>query len=127
MDVRELAVAEDAGIGVVTSEIFQQLVEGVLLGLGAGVGWMALLIKASLIDNAKGAPVVAFDMDALDGLWQEWDDVAIVPDVPMIGTLAVLLLAAVDQRFNAEGAVASVGYAVHDEILHNFKRFHYFR
>ena len=62
MDVREFTVAEDAGIGVVTSEIFQQLVEGVLLGLGAGVGWMALLIKASLIDNAKGAPVVAFDM-----------------------------------------------------------------
>ena len=108
MDVREFTVAEDAGIGVVTSEIFQQLVEGVLLGLGAGVGWMALLIKASLIDNAKGAPVVAFDMDALDGLWQEWDDVAIVPDVPMIGTLAVLLLAAVDQGFYAKRAVAAI-------------------
>ena len=39
-----------------------------LLGLSAGVGRMALLIEASLVDDAKGAPVVAFDMDALDAL-----------------------------------------------------------
>ena len=57
-------MTKDAGIGIVTGEIFQQLVEGVLLGLSAGVGRMALLIEASLIDNTKGAPVVAFDMDA---------------------------------------------------------------
>ena len=79
---RELAVTKDAGIGVVTGEIFQQLVEGVLLGLSAGVGRMALLIETSLIDDTKGAPVVAFDMDALDALRQEGDDVAIATDVP---------------------------------------------
>lgn len=54
-------MTEDASIGVVTGEIFQQLVEGVLLGLSAGIGRMTLFIEASLIDNAKGAPVVAFD------------------------------------------------------------------
>jgi hypothetical protein len=35
----------------------------VLLGLSAGIGRMTLFIEASLIDNAKGAPVVAFDMN----------------------------------------------------------------
>ena len=113
-------MTEDAGIGVVTGEIFYQLVEGVLLGLRAGVGRMALLIEASLIDDAKGAPVVAFDMDALDGLRQERDDTAIVADIVVIGYLAVFLLAAVDQGFDTEGSVAAAGHAVHDKILHEF-------
>ena len=42
--VRQLTVAEDAGIGVLGGEGLQQLVEGVLLGLGASVGRMAVLI-----------------------------------------------------------------------------------
>ena len=113
-------MTEDASIGVVTGEIFQQLVEGVLLGLSAGVSRMALLIETSLIDNAKGAPVVAFDMNALDTLRQEGDDVAIATDVPMVGYLAPLLLACVNQGFHAEGLVTAIGHAVHDEILHNF-------
>jgi hypothetical protein len=117
---RELAVTEDAGIGVVMGEIFQQFVEGVLLGLSAGVSRMALLIEASLIDDTKGAPVVAFDMDALDALRQEGDDVAVASYVPVVGYLAPLLLAGVNQRFHAEGLVAAVSHAVHDEILHNF-------
>jgi hypothetical protein len=117
---RELAVTKDASIGVVTGEIFQQLVEGVLLGLSAGVGRMALLIETSLVDDTKGAPVVAFDMDALDALRQEGDDVAVASYVPVVGYLAPLLLACINQGLHAEGAVAAVSYAVHDEILHNF-------
>ena len=113
-------MTKDASIGVVTGEIFQQLVEGVLLDLSTGVGRMAELIEASLVDDAKGAPVVAFHMDALDRLRQERDDTAIVADIVVIGHLAVFLLAAVDQGFHAEGAVAAVADAVDDEILHNF-------
>ena len=117
---RELTVTEDAGIRVVGSEGPQELVESMLLGLGAGVGRMAVLVKASLIDDAKGTPVVAFDMDALDALRQERDDTAIVADIVVVGHLAVFLLAAVDQGFHAEGTVAAVADAVHDEILHEF-------
>jgi hypothetical protein len=117
---RELAVTEDAGIGVVTGEIFQQLVEGVLLGLSAGVGGLALLIEASLVDDAKGAPVVALYMDALDALREQGDDIAIASHVPVVRYLAPLLLAAVNQRFHAEGLVAGVADTMHDEILHDF-------
>ena len=108
VDAREFAMAEDASIRVVGCEGFQELVEGVLLGLGAGVCGMAMLIETSLVDDAKGAPVVAFYMDALDGLRQERDDTAIVADVVVVGHLAPLLLAAVDQGFDTEGAVAAV-------------------
>ena len=116
----ELTVTEDAGIRIVGSEGLQEIVECELLGLGTSVGWMAVLVKASLVDDAKGAPVVAFHMDALDALRQERDDTAIVADIVVVGHLTVFLLSAVDQGFHAEGAVAAAGHAVHDEILHNF-------
>ena len=120
MDARELAMAEDTSIRVVGSEGLQEFVESVLLGLGAGVCGMAMLIETSLVDDAKGTPVVAFDMDALDALREQGDDVAIASHVPVIGHLAPLLLSTVNQRFHAEGLVAGVSNAVHDEILHDF-------
>ncbi len=101
-------MTEDAGIRIVGSEGLQEIVESELLGLGAGIGRMAVLVKASLVDDAKGTPVVAFDMDALDRLRQERDDTAIVADIVVIGHLAVFLLAAVDQGFDTEGLVATV-------------------
>ena len=108
MDTRELTVTEDASIRVVGCEFLQQLIQGVLLGLGTGVGRMAVLVETSLIDDAKGAPVVAFYMDALDRLGQERDDTAIVTDIVVVGHLAVFLLSAVDQGFDTEGSVAAV-------------------
>ena len=116
----ELTVTEDAGIRIVGSEGLQEIVECELLGLGTSVGRMAVLVKASLVDDAKGAPVVAFDMDALDALRQERDDTAIVADIVVVGHLTVFLLSAVDQGFDTEGSVAAAGHAVHDEILHEF-------
>ena len=113
-------MTEDAGIRIVGSEGLQEIVESELLGLGAGIGRMAVLVKASLVDDAKGAPVVAFHMDALDALRQERDDTAIVADIVVIGHLAVFLLSAVDQGFDTEGSVAAAGHAVHDKILHEF-------
>ena len=110
-------MAEDASIRVVGCEGLQELVEGVLLGLDTGVGRMAMLIEASLVDDAKGTPVVAFDMDALDGLRQERDDTAIVADIVVVGALAILGLAAGNEVLNAEGLVARVGHAVDDEEL----------
>ena len=99
-------MAEDAGIGVLGGEGFQQLVEGVLLGLGASVGWMAVLIKTALVDYAQRTVVVMAGMDALDGLGQQRDDIAIATDIVVIGTLAIFGLAAGDEVLDTEGAVA---------------------
>ena len=66
--MRQFTVAEDAGSGILSCEFFQQLVERVLLGLSAGVGSFAVLIKTALIHDAQRTVVVVAGMDALDGL-----------------------------------------------------------
>ena len=96
-----------------------------LLGLSAGVGRMALLIETSLVDDAKGAPVVAFDMDALDALREQGNDTAVVADIVVVGALAILGLAAGNEVLNAEGLVARVGHTVDDEELDGLKWFHF--
>ena len=83
-----------------------------LLGFSAGVGRMAEFVEAAFIDNTEGTVVVVAGMDALDGLWQQGDDTAIVADIVVIRTLAILGLAAGNEVLNAEGHVAGVGHAV---------------
>ena len=119
-NMRQLTVPEYPGLRILRPQGLQQLIQGVLLGLGTGVGRMAVLVETSLIDDAKGTPVVTLHMDAMDALREQGDDVAIASHVPVIGHLTPLLLSTVNQRFHAEGAVAAVSHAVHDEILHDF-------
>ena len=48
--------------------------------------------------------VVVAGMNALDGFRQEWNDVAVGPDVVVVAALAVLCLTAGNQGFHAERA-----------------------
>ena len=113
-DVGELIVAEDAGVRIIISEILQQLIEGVFLGLGPGVAGSAVLVQATFVDNAEGTVVVMTGMNALDILRQERNDIAVETDVIVVAALAILGFAAGNQVFNAEGAVAFGGGAVND-------------
>ena len=61
--------------------------------------------------------VVAFGMDALDGLWQQGNDTAIVTDIIVIAALAVHGFATGYQQICAERLVAFIGHTVdHDEL-----------
>lgn len=51
-NMREFAVAEDAGFGVVLMEILEKLVEGTLLSLGAGVVSDAVFVETAFIDDS---------------------------------------------------------------------------
>ena len=123
-DMREFAMADDAGIRVLGSEFLQQLVKGVLLGFGASIGRLAVLIKTTFIDNAKRTVVVVTGMNALDGLWQQGNDVTIAADIIMVRTLAILGLATGNQVLDTERTVARVCHAVDDEELYGFQWLH---
>ena len=124
--MRQLTVAEDAGIGIVGNEVFQQLVEGVLLGVGTGVGSNALLIQSALIDDAQTTVVVVTGMDALDALGQQGDNISVTTDIVVIATLPIFGHASGNEVLHAEGTVAFVGHTVDDEQLHGvmFQWFH---
>ena len=114
-DVGELAVAEDAGVRIIISEILQQLIERVFLGHSTGVVSMAVLVQATFVDNAEGTVVVMTGVNALDVLWQERNDIAVETDVVVVAALAVLGFTTGNQVFNTERAVAFGGGAVYDQ------------
>lgn len=95
-----------------------------LLGLGASVGRLPFLIKTALIDNAQRTVVVVTGMDALDALGQQRNDIAIAADIVVIGTLAILGLAAGYQVLDTERAVAFCRRTVNDDELDRFQWFH---
>lgn len=77
-------MAHDAGLGVLGGEFLQQLVERVLLGLGAGVGGLAVLIESALIDNAQRTVVVVAGMYALHALGQHRNHVTIAAHIVVV-------------------------------------------
>ena len=62
MYVREVAVAYDAGLGVVAVEQLQELVERCLLLRGAGIVVFTLGIDAAFVTDAERTAVVASGM-----------------------------------------------------------------
>lgn len=117
-------MAEDTGVRVFLGEGLEQLEEGMLLSLGARIVSLAFLIQTSFIDDAKRTVVVVLGVSALDCFRKEGDDIATATDIVVIGALAVLGLAAGNQVFNAERAVALVGDTVHNQQRHTFQGLH---
>ena len=64
MDVGEVAMAEDAGIGMGFLQVAEQAQQSTFLGFGAGVGGMAVLIETAFVADAKRVPVVAYGVGA---------------------------------------------------------------
>ena len=87
--VGELVVAVDGGDGVLFHQVMHQLEEGEALGFGAGVGGVAVGIKATDISDANALGVVTWAMGTglFDGATREdaavgVDDIVIADVVP---------------------------------------------
>lgn len=63
-------------------------------------------------------------MDALDGLGQQGDDIAIAADIVMVRALAIFGLAAGDEVLDTEGAIALCRCTVNDEEFNGFQGLH---
>ena len=117
-------MAEDTSLRIIADEGFQQLIEGMFLGLSTCIGSLAVFIQASFIDYAKGTVVIAPGMDTLDRLRQQGDNSPVITDIVVVAALTVLGFAAGYQFLNAEGLVAPVGHTVNDEQFYRFQNFH---
>ena len=52
MDVGQVAVTEDPGIGVRGLQLFQQFQQGAFLPRGTGVGGVAVLVQTAFVAHA---------------------------------------------------------------------------
>ena len=64
VDVGEVAMAEDAGIGMGFLQAAEQAQQGTFLGFGARVGGMAMLVKAPFVADTERVLIVALGMGA---------------------------------------------------------------
>ena len=64
VDVGEVAMAEDAGIGVGLLQATEQAQQGAFLAGGAGVGGVAVLVQATFVADAERVLVVAYGVGA---------------------------------------------------------------
>ena len=64
VDVGEVAMAEDAGIGVGLLQATEQAQQGAFLAGRAGVGGVAVLVVATFVADAQWMAVVAYGMGA---------------------------------------------------------------
>ena len=117
-DMRQLTVAENAGLGILGSEFLQQFVERVLLGIGASIGSNAVLIQTTFIDDTEGTVVVVAGMYTLDALRQQGNDIAIAADVVVVRALTILGHSASNEVLHTEGTIAFISHAVDYQQLH---------
>ena len=116
--MRELAVTDDAGTGIVLMERLQQLKQGMLLSRRTGVDLAALWIQASFVADAERTAVVASGMNTSNGLGQDGNNVAIATDIVVVGGLTEAGFARSNQFLDRELAVAARSGAVDDEEFH---------
>lgn len=108
-------MAEDGSVGVVLLQGTKEGDEGGLLFLGAGVGFTALGIDASLIADADAVLVVMAGMGAGEVLMTGLVHLTIAGDVVVVGGEAKTGLVAGDELGDREGPVAARGATVNDD------------
>jgi hypothetical protein len=80
----EFAVAYDAGLGVVLSQLLQQFVESVALQFGAGVVCDAVLIESALVAHGYRTAVETAGVHTPHALWQYRHHRAVAPYIVVI-------------------------------------------
>ena len=114
--VAELVVAQDTGAGIVELELTQEVEEGTTLGVGAGVGRMAVFVQTALVADADTLVVPAGGMGAYLMHGAAGMDLTVAGDVEVIadaGEAAVQMGTA--QGFDGKRTVATGGAAMDDQ------------
>lgn len=113
-DIRQVAVAQDLGIGIIHAQAMQQFLHRHFLCQGTGVGGMAVRVESALIADTYGVGVVVAGMSPSDALRPAGIEGAVLGDVIVIadGVEAACLMTGF-QLFNSEVLVHSRGAAMH--------------
>ena len=117
VDAGEVAVAHDAGAGMLVPKAEQQLAQRLLLPVRAGVGGKAVAVETALVADAQRVAVVALGMGAGELLVACLVDVAVAGHVIVVAREAEPIGVAADELQHAEGLVAARGAAVDNDQI----------
>ena len=126
-DIRQVAVPQDLGIGIIYAQAMQQFLHRHFLCQGTGVGGMAVRVESALIADTYGVGVVVAGMSPSDALRPAGIEGAVLGDVIVIadGVEAACLMTGF-QLFNSEVLVDSRGAAMHHnqiDVSHDIRFF----
>ena len=119
MNIGEITMTEDDGIGIALLQVFEDEQQGYFLLLCSGVIVLPFFIDTSFVTHADAMIIKAYHMSTSLCFRAPRKDVAITVDVPVITypTPALGLVPAVDVR-HADTLAQWGGGAVHHDVPH---------
>ena len=114
LDLWQVAVSEDHGIGVVELQRTEQCQQRLLLCLSTCVGIDALRVQSALVAHADRVGVVALGVCPLQVLMQRLVQVSVACHVVVVAGLSQPLLVVSNERLHGVAPVAARGAAVND-------------
>ncbi len=117
VDVGEVAIAEDAGIGMGFLQTAEQAQQGALLAGCAGVSGVAVLVEASFVADAERVLVVAYGVGAHQLFVARLVGQAVAGDVVMVARASEAVGMAADECGHRERTVAARRATVDDNHI----------
>ena len=114
MDIGEVSVAQDDGLGVVLAQRLQQGMQGGFLLGGAGVLGTAVLVQSALVADADRVLVVVAGMGTRQVLVARLEQLTVTLDVVVVAGVSVPSVVAGDERRHGEVLRLSRRTAVND-------------
>ena len=117
MDVGEVAMAEDAGIGGGILQATEQAQQGAFLAGRAGVGGIAVLVEASFVTDAERVLVVAYGVSAHQLLVARLVGPTVAGDVVVIARESEPFRVTADEGCHGKVLVRARGRTVDDNQI----------
>ena len=117
LDIGEVAVAEDAGIGMGFLQATEQVQQGTFLGFSASVVGVAVLVKTSLIADTEAVLVVAFGVGTNQLFMARLIRLAVACDVVVVARESETVGMATDKSRNRKRLVTPCRAAMnHNQV-----------
>ena len=117
VDVGEVAMAEDAGIGMGLLQATEQTQQGAILAGRAGVGGIAVLVEASFVTDAERVLVVAYGVGAHQLLVARLVGLAVAGDVVVVARESEAIRVTADECCHGKASVTARGRTVDDNQI----------
>ena len=117
MDVGEVAVAEDAGIGMGFLQTAEQALQGAFLAGCAGVGGVAMFVEATFIADAERVLVVAYGVGTHQLLVARLVGPAVAGDVVVVAGESEPFRVTADEGCHGKVLVRARGRTVDDNQI----------